>query len=165
MKTKQLKGRGIIHSLLTVMLSAVFLFGCENTGNETGPDDTAVDELSSDVDARQDSPAFTSVDDPPTPEDGIHSFFQYISRNLKYPEEAREQGIEGKVFIKFVVTKDGSISNVEVDKGVGYGMDEEAMRVIAAYDKKWKPGILKGEAVNTKMILPITYALKDKYTE
>jgi protein TonB len=89
----------------------------------------------------------------------LEGFLNYIGKNIKYPEEARKQGIEGKVFVRFVITKNGSISQVEVIKGMGYGLDEEAARVVSAYQKKWKPGINKGEKVNTEMVLPINYAL------
>jgi protein TonB len=95
----------------------------------------------------------------PEPEEGLDVFLRYIGNQIKYPAEARDQGIEGKVFISFIITKEGFMANVKVEKGIGYGLDEEAVRVVSSYDKKWKPGINQGEKVNTQMVLPINYAL------
>lgn len=101
---------------------------------------------------------FTVVEDQPTPEGGMAAFYQYVSKNMKYPAQARRMGIEGKVFVQFVVDKDGSITEVEAIKGIGAGCDEEAVRVIQEAPK-WKPGKQRGRAVKVRMILPITFKL------
>ncbi len=113
---------------------------------EEAPEEEVVDEI------------FTIVEDQPEPEGGMAAFYQYISKNLKYPNQARRMNIEGKVFVQFVINKDGSISDVQAVKGIGAGCDEEAVRVIQGAPK-WKPGKQRGRPVKVRMILPITFKL------
>jgi protein TonB len=101
---------------------------------------------------------FTIVEDQPEPKGGMAAFYEYVGKNLKYPAQARGMGIEGKVFVEFVVDKDGSITNVKAIKGIGAGCDEEAIRVIADAPK-WSPGKQRGRPVKVRMILPITFKL------
>ncbi|MGY4384053.1 protein TonB [Pedobacter sp. UYP24] len=91
-------------------------------------------------------------------EGGMKAWYKYVSRNLKYPEMAVDQSKGGKVFISFVVERDGSISNVQVVRGVGYGMDEEASRVIKK-SPNWKPGRQNGKPVRVRFNMPITFSL------
>ncbi|MES2829202.1 MAG: TonB family protein [Bacteroidota bacterium] len=90
-------------------------------------------------------------------EGGMKAWYKYVSRNLKYPEMAMDQSKGGKVFLSFVVERDGSISNVQVMRGVGFGMDEEATRVIKK-SPKWKPGVQNGKAVRVRFNMPITFS-------
>ncbi len=85
----------------------------------------------------------------------IHKF---ISKNIKYPEEARKKGIQGKVYTRFTITKTGEIKNVKVVKGIGHGCDKEAVRVVKLMPK-WKPGTVKGKKVNVEYNLPINFKL------
>jgi len=101
---------------------------------------------------------FTIVEDQPEPKGGMAAFYEYVGKNLKYPAQARRMGIEGKVFVEFVVDKDGSITNVKAIKGIGAGCDEEAKRVIEKAPK-WSPGKQRGRPVKVRMILPITFKL------
>lgn len=101
---------------------------------------------------------FTIVEDQPAPKGGMAAFYQYVQQKLKYPAQARRMGIEGKVFVQFVVDKDGSITEVQAVKGIGAGCDEEAVRVIQG-SPKWKPGKQRGRSVKVRMILPITFKL------
>ena len=101
---------------------------------------------------------FTVVEDQPQFEGGMPAFSQYVASKLRYPAQARQQGIEGKVFVQFVVEKDGSLSNVTSVKGIGGGCDEEAVRVLKE-SPKWKPGKQRGKPVKVRMILPITFNL------
>jgi protein TonB len=94
----------------------------------------------------------------PQPIGGIDALMKYLGENIRYPEEARKKGVEGKVFVQLVVDADGSISEVQVLKGIGYGCDEEAVRVIKAMPA-WKPGTQKGEPVNVRMSMPINFKL------
>jgi protein TonB len=104
------------------------------------------------------SGTYTMVDDQPSPEEGLQAFFTYIQKNLKYPEQARQMGIEGKVFVEFVVDDNGAITEVKALKGIGAGCDEEAVRVLQNA-AAWNPGRLNGNPVKVRMILPITYKL------
>jgi periplasmic protein TonB len=101
---------------------------------------------------------FTIVEDQPQPKGGMAAFYEYVGKNLKYPAQARRMGIEGKVFVEFVVDKDGTITDVKAIKGIGAGCDEEAIRVIQLAPK-WSPGKQRGRPVKVRMILPITFKL------
>jgi len=101
---------------------------------------------------------FTVVEDQPTFKGGMQALSDHLASNLQYPAQARQQGIEGRVFVQFVVEKDGSLSNVTSVKGIGGGCDEEAVRVLKE-SPKWKPGKQRGKPVKVRMILPITFNL------
>ncbi len=80
-----------------------------------------------------------------------------LAQQVRYPQLAKDAGIEGRVIVQFVVAKDGSVQNAQVVRGIGAGADEEALRVVRA--AKFRPGVQRGVAVNTKMTLPITFKL------
>jgi protein TonB len=93
---------------------------------------------------------------------GLDSMYAYIHKNLKYPELAKEKGIEGRVFVSFIIEKDGSISNVKILRGIGGGCDEAAVEMIKNMPK-WKPGTQRGKPVRVQFNLPIKFELeKDK---
>ena len=77
---------------------------------------------------------------------------------MEYPAQARRMGVEGKVFVQFVVDKDGSLTDVKAVKGIGAGCDEEAVEIVKSAPK-WKPGKQRGKAVRVRMIIPITFRL------
>ncbi len=83
---------------------------------------------------------------------------RYISTNLKYPPAAKQNNVQGKVFVAFIVEKDGSLTDIKVRQGIGSGCDEEALRLLKN-SPKWKPGLVKGTAVRTYTQLPITFQL------
>lgn len=83
----------------------------------------------------------------------------YLSEHISYPEAARNAGKEGRVVVKFVVNEDGSISDVQVLRGFGFGSEEEAKRVVAGMPK-WKPGKQNGRPVKVYFSLPITFQLE-----
>jgi TonB family protein len=89
-------------------------------------------------------------------EDG---FRQYIADNLKYPEIAVENGISGKVFIRFIIEKNGSLSHAEVVRGVDPALDAEALRVVKS-SPKWKPGKQRGQEVRVSYTFPINFVLQ-----
>ena len=91
-------------------------------------------------------------------EGGMKAWYKFIQRNLKYPASAIEQEKQGKVFLSFVIERDGSITDVKVMKGVGYGMDEEASRVIKK-SPKWKPGKQAGQPVRVRFNMPISFSI------
>ncbi|MBU2915535.1 MULTISPECIES: energy transducer TonB [Reichenbachiella] len=101
---------------------------------------------------------FDIVEDQPAPPGGMAAFYKYVGKSMKYPNQARRMGVEGRVFVQFVVDKDGSITEVRAIKGIGAGCDEEAVRVLQGAPK-WKPGKQRGRAVKVRMILPITFKL------
>ena len=101
---------------------------------------------------------FLIVEESATPEGGMGAFYKYVRKRMKYPSQARRMGIEGRVFVEFVVDKDGSLISVKAVKGIGAGCDEEAVRVIKNHPK-WKPGKQRGVPVKQKIVLPITFQL------
>ena len=103
---------------------------------------------------------YDQVDELPTFGSGqqYNEVYEFIARNLQYPDEARRKGIEGKVLAKFVVEKDGTITNVAVVKGIGYGCDEATVRVVKLLPK-WNPGKKDGRVVRTRFTLPIVFQL------
>lgn len=103
---------------------------------------------------------FSIVETQPEPVGGLQEFYKYVSDNLDYPLAARKMGVGGKVFVRFVVEKDGSITNVEVIRGIGHGCDEEAIRVIANAPD-WKPGKQRGNPVRVYAMVPIFFIFRD----
>jgi protein TonB len=103
---------------------------------------------------------FTIVEQQPQPAGGLTAFYDYVAKNLKYPMLARRNNIEGRVYIGFVVEKDGSLTDINILKGIGGGCDEEAMRIIKNAPK-WNPGKQRGRPVRVKMVLPILFQLED----
>ena len=101
---------------------------------------------------------FLIVETQPEPEGGMEAFYKFINKNLEYPKQARRMGVEGKVFMQFVVDKDGTLTDIKVLKGIGSGCDEEALRVLKMAPK-WKPGKQRGRPVKVRMSIPIVYKL------
>ena len=89
---------------------------------------------------------------------GERKLFEFIGNNLKYPHQAKSAGVEGQVFVEFYVEKDGSITVGKVLHGIGYGCDEEALRVIGLMPK-WEPGSQRGTRVRVRYTLPINFKL------
>jgi TonB family protein len=101
---------------------------------------------------------YTVQEETASPSGGMPGFYSLVGQNIKYPKSARRLGIEGRVFIQFIVEKDGSLSDIKCIKGIGGGCDEEAERVISL-SKKWTPGKQRGKIVKQKMVLPIMFKL------
>lgn len=89
---------------------------------------------------------------------GMAAWAKFVQRNLRYPADALDRGIQGKVYISFVIEKDGSIGDVTVLKGIGGGCDEEAVRVIKS-SPKWKPARQGNETVRVRYNMPIGFSL------
>ncbi len=102
---------------------------------------------------------FVFVEEQPGFPGGDAELYKYLGENIKYPDLARNGKIEGEVFVRFVVEKDGSISNVRVMRDIGGGCGNEAVRVVKAMPK-WKPGKQRGKAVRTEFNLPVRFTLK-----
>ncbi|WP_410221101.1 energy transducer TonB [Pedobacter sp.] len=100
----------------------------------------------------------TGIDVYPEFPGGMNAWAKYIQRNLRYPVMAQEEGVQGKVYLSFVIEKDGSITDVKVLKGIGYGCDEEAVRVIKK-SPKWQVGKQNNTAVRVRYNMPISYTL------
>lgn len=92
---------------------------------------------------------------------GTGELQKYIMENVKYPTEALEKGIQGRVYLSFIVEKDGSLSQIKVERGVSEELDREAKRVVRAMPN-WEPGEAAGMVVRTRCRLPIAFVLSDK---
>jgi protein TonB len=101
---------------------------------------------------------FLVVEETATPKGGMSAFYKYVSDKMKYPAQARRMGIEGKVFVEFVINRDGSITDVKAIKGIGAGCDEEAVRVVQSAPP-WNPGKQRGKPVRQRYVVPIIFKL------
>ena len=101
---------------------------------------------------------FTVVEESATPKGGMQAFYKFVGEKIKYPAQARRMGIEGRVFVEFVINKDGSLSDVRSIKGIGAGCDEEAVRIVQSAPS-WNPGKQRGKAVKQRYTLPIIFKL------
>lgn len=99
-----------------------------------------------------------TLDKTPSYPGGIEELTNYLANNIRYPEAARAKKIEGTVIVKYIVETDGSISNVEILRGIGAGCDQEAIRVVKE-SKDWLPGEKEGKKVRTQMRIPINFRL------
>ena len=106
---------------------------------------------------------FDKVDEAPQFPGGMAGMMQYLSSNIRYPEDAREAGTQGRVIVSFIVEKDGSISNARVTKPTYSSLDDEALRVVGNMPK-WTPGKQNGEAVRVKYSIPVSFRLNSKET-
>ena len=101
---------------------------------------------------------FQVVEEMPEFPGGMGECMKWLGQNIKYPADAKEKGVQGRVIVQFVVEKDGTIVNAKVVRGVDPDLDAEALRVVNQ-SPKWKPGKQKGEAVRVKYTLPIMFRL------
>jgi TonB family protein len=113
------------------------------------------------IDQAQSKEVFTIVEESATPALGMEQFYRNIAMELRYPLEARKKGIEGRVFVEFVINEDGSAANHKVVKGISKDCDLEALRVLMLLNQKWNPARQKGTLVKQRMVLPITFKLGD----
>lgn len=108
-----------------------------------------------------DSEVYTIVENQPEFPGGIAAFYKKVSENMEYPVKARKKGIEGRVFVQFVVNELGEITDVKSVKGIGYGCDEAALQAVKAAGP-FIPGYQRGKPVKVKMVVPIIFSLSSK---
>jgi protein TonB len=101
---------------------------------------------------------FVSIEKQPEFPGGISKFYGYLSKAIKYPPMAQENNVQGKVFLSFVVEKDGKLTDITVTRGLGSGTDEEAIRVLKA-SPRWNPGIQNGKPVRVKYNINVNFTL------
>ena len=159
-KTKTRFGAWKVLAALPVA-ALLIMVGCK----QGAPENTVAEEEAAVVNEATVEPIIFTNDSMPeglvAPEfpDGAEALYKYIAENIHYPEQAKADGIEGRVLIRFVVMNDGSVANIEVAKGIGGGCDEEAVRVVKGMPK-WKPAIYEGKAVNVQYCIPINFKLQ-----
>lgn len=113
---------------------------------EEAPEEEVADEI------------FQIVEEPATPKGGYSAFYQYIAKNMRYPAQARRMGIEGKVFVQFVVNAQGKISEIKVARGIGAGCDEEAVRMLENAPD-WNAPRQRGVPVSQRVMITIAFQL------
>jgi len=101
---------------------------------------------------------FTAVEQAPSFPGGDGAFGKYLGKNIRYPAIARENNVQGRVVLTFVVERDGSLTDIKVLRSLGSGTDEEAVRVLKA-SPKWKPGIQNGRPVRVQYSIPVNFTL------
>ena len=146
MKTKKEKLNGLWWRLLTAM-SVLAILLMVNTNAMAQNKKKANDKVLEKAEVMPEFPG------------GDQALFDFVSKNVVYPEEAKDKEIAGRVLVSFVVEKDGSIGEVKVVQGIGGGCDEEAVRVVKAMPK-WKPGKDKGKPVRVSYVMPFTFKLQ-----
>ncbi len=102
----------------------------------------------------------TKLDRPPLYIGGTVLMFELASKSFKYPKIALENGISGKVLIKFTIDINGKTSNHRIYKGIGFGCNEEALRIVKEIPENWIPGQMGGNLVDVEYIIPISFSLQ-----
>jgi protein TonB len=122
-------------------------------------EDTKVEVIQQREEPVEEEQIFTIVEEMPSFPGGESKLFEYLGKNIKYPQMATDAGIAGVVYVTFVVDKDGKIKDVKVLRGIGGGCDEEAVRVVKSMPT-WKAGKQRGKAVTVQYNLPIRFTLR-----
>ena len=109
----------------------------------------------------KDNRIYQSCDVPPKYRSGDNELMEFLARSIKYPKHAKENNIQGRVYVTFVIDQSGKVVQPKILRGIGGGCDEEALRVINLLDlnNSWQPGYQNGEAVMFQYILPIISSL------
>ncbi|PWS32086.1 energy transducer TonB [Pedobacter paludis] len=101
---------------------------------------------------------FVSVQQQPQFPGGIMAFYSYLSKNIKYPESAKKNNEQGKVFLSFIVNKDGSLTDLQVIRGLSQSLNQEAIRVLKS-SPKWNPAKLNKQLVRVKYNIAVNFSL------
>lgn len=127
-------------------------------GQEQMVDPGPVDLGGTGVEPKVDDKEYIEVQIMPQPVGGVDAWAKFLNRNLRFPPAAQEAGISGRVIVSFVIEKDGHLTDITIVKGAGYGMDEEAMRVLKLA-KPWNPGKQNGNPVRVRYSIPMNFQL------
>jgi len=134
-------GKAIFSILLTLLLSSTLI---SSSAQSKLPQD--------------DNKVYDNVEHAPQYKGGMNQFYRYLAKTVKYPAEAREKKIQGKVLVSFVIEKNGSLADVKAKSKFGHGLEEEAVRAIRN-SPKWKPGMQKGKPVRVMYTVPVNFTL------
>jgi periplasmic protein TonB len=114
---------------------------------------------SDEEESAEEAQIFMVVESMPEYPGGEAALYTFLAENIKYPQMAKESGIQGRVFVTFVVERDGSVTDVRVLRGIGGGCDEEAIRVVKSMPR-WTPGKQRGKSVRVQYNLPVKFTLQ-----
>ena len=140
---------------------SVGLLGTSQLAVAQQPDTLRMDTIEK---VAEDVEIFGMVEEMPSFPGGEVKLVEYIAKNLNYPQEAIEKGIEGRVFVGFIIDVDGSVTDVKLLRGIGGGCDEEAIRVIKSLPK-WRPAKQNGVFSRVSYQIPVNFKLDDKTKE
>ena len=152
---QKLSGKKLIMVLPVIAILMFASFSCGKSTNQESPISTIAPPPPPPAD-----PVYVEVDTLPVFPGGDREILNFIINNTKYPEEAKKNNITGKVIVKFVVEKDGSVSGAEVLKSVDPLLDAEAVRVVGTLPKFEKPAKKDGRIVRVNYMVPISFALQ-----
>ena len=146
-------------------IDGAIISGKNNPGNDTDeiaaePPTETPPAVTKVLEIEEDNTAFITVEVQPSFMGGNSEMYKFLGKNLKYPTAAQRANIQGKVFLSFIVEKDGSITDIETMKGIGFGCDEEAMRIVKLMPK-WIAGKQNGRNVRVKFTIPVFFRLED----
>ena len=146
--------------LITIIMLASFSNIKAQTSNDVKRNESMDDPGQRPITVRPitDSTIYTAVQQPPTFPGGMEKWLDYVKENLRYPEKDKSEGRAGKVFVTFVVEKDGSVSNPKVMRGIGGACDIEAIRLVKN-SPKWIPGMQNEKAIRFQNIAMVWFKL------
>ena len=151
---RELEKRQRLGKAAVVAGLSVGLLGASQVALAQTPDSLRIDSIQE----ISEQEVFGIVETMPDFRGGPPKLHEFIKTNLNYPQEAIDAGVEGKVFVEFCIEKDGTVCDAKVLRGIGYGCDEEALRVVGLMPK-WYPGKQRGKAVRVRYTLPINFKL------
>ena len=156
---RELEKRQKLGKAAVVAGLSVGLLGASQVALAQQPDSLRMDTIEKEEVVELESELFGCIQETmPSFRGGEQKLFEFIGNNLVYPQEAKEAGVEGKVFVEFYIERDGTVCDAKVLRGIGYGCDEEALRVIGLMPK-WYPGKVRGKSVRVRYTLPINFML------
>ncbi|AYL96638.1 energy transducer TonB [Mucilaginibacter celer] len=144
--------------LKNVAIGSENVKGAEGTGNVVKPEEGTPGGTGAAPVDNNEVHTLGGLEVMPEPVGGAAAWAKFLQKNLRFPSVAQENGVSGKVLMSFIIEKDGSLSNIKVDRPAGYGFDEEATRVLKLA-KAWKPGVQNGQNVRVRYSIPITFQL------
>lgn len=153
MNKKKTNGVGHIkYALFAIPAFALLLAGNISCSSEASKKDEVKENATTEE-------TFMVVEQMPEFPGGIQELMSFLSKNIKYPKAAHENGIQGRVIVQFVIEKDGTPTEFEIMRSVNPDLDAEALRVLGEMPK-WKPGMQKGQAVRVKFTVPVSFKLQ-----
>ena len=154
-------------TILPAFLGLFAITACESEGDMVDPETSAVEELNLsdspiyDVDVMASMASCLDSDKEKQSSCSVTAIYQFLADNLRYPQEAIDAEIEGKLLAKFTITKEGTMRDIEIIRSLGYGCDEEVLRVLTllSAEKKWTPAQKEGKNVSSYLKLPVAFDL------
>jgi len=151
-----------VFAFVTIGLVALFVAGCEQKENNELSEtmEKVSEKLQNEKPVLAEKKIYTVVEEQPEFPGGTKAMFKFLGENIKYPKAAADANVQGRVFLSFVVTETGEVQDIAILKGIGYGCDAEAVRVLSLFPK-WEPAKQDGVPVNVRYNLPINFQLEE----